>query len=101
MRDFFIKFLNFQPFLWFIFQGIALELMSKSVLNILEAATSLVSLPSKPAHILFVVGALSEFMSDSLALVMEKGCRVFCKSQTNVSVIFSLIFSFEKQFFGH
>uniref|UniRef100_A0A0R3RZR0 Non-specific serine/threonine protein kinase n=1 Tax=Elaeophora elaphi TaxID=1147741 RepID=A0A0R3RZR0_9BILA len=64
--------------------GIGLELMSKSVLNILEAATSLVSLMVKPAHILFVVGALSEFMSRCLALVMEKDCRVFCKSQTNV-----------------
>ncbi|KAL3990012.1 hypothetical protein ACH3XW_29955 [Acanthocheilonema viteae] len=64
--------------------GIALELMSKSVLNILEAATSLVSLMAKPAHILFVVGALSEFMSNCLALVTEKGFRIFCKSQTNV-----------------
>lgn len=67
--------------------------MSKSVLNILEAATSLFSLMAKPAHILFVIGALSEFMSNSLALVTEKGCRVLCKSQTNVSGIFGVIFS--------
>ncbi|CAG9537056.1 unnamed protein product [Cercopithifilaria johnstoni] len=67
--------------------GIALELMSKSVLNILEAATSLISLMTKPAHILFVIGALCEFMSSCLALVTEKGCRIFCKSQTNVIVL--------------
>ncbi|KAM3727727.1 Telomere-associated protein [Dirofilaria immitis] len=64
--------------------GIALELMSKSLLNILEAATSLVSLMTKPAHILFVVDALSEFMSDCLSLVAKKDCRIFCKNQTSV-----------------
>lgn len=70
--------------------------MSKSVLNILEGATSLVALMTKPAHILFVVGALSEFMSSCLALVTEKSCRIFCKSQTNVSEIFDLAWSFKK-----
>ncbi|VDM94884.1 unnamed protein product, partial [Onchocerca ochengi] len=68
-------------------QGIALELMSKSVLNILEAATSLVSLMIKPPCILFVVGALSEFMSSCLALVTEKSCRIFCKSQAKVILL--------------
>ncbi|KAK6113130.1 hypothetical protein QQG55_50405 [Brugia pahangi] len=67
--------------------GIILELMSKSILNILEAATSLVSLMAKPAHILFVIGALSEFISGSLTLMTEKSCRIFCKCQTNVIVL--------------
>uniref|UniRef100_A0A1I8ETD5 Uncharacterized protein n=1 Tax=Wuchereria bancrofti TaxID=6293 RepID=A0A1I8ETD5_WUCBA len=67
--------------------GLALELMSKSILNILEAATSLVSLMAKPAHILFVIGALSEFISGYLTLMTEKSCRIFCKGQTNVIIL--------------
>ncbi|OZC09346.1 hypothetical protein X798_03688 [Onchocerca flexuosa] len=67
--------------------GIALELMSKSVLNILEAAISLVSLMTKPSCILFVIGALSEFMSSCLALVTEKSCPIFCKCQTKVILL--------------
>uniref|UniRef100_A0A915PDA9 Uncharacterized protein n=1 Tax=Setaria digitata TaxID=48799 RepID=A0A915PDA9_9BILA len=67
--------------------GIALELMSKSLLNILEAATSLVSLMTEPTHILFVIVALSEFIGNYLALVVEKNCRMLCKSHTNVVVL--------------
>ncbi|VDK73109.1 unnamed protein product [Litomosoides sigmodontis] len=81
--------------------GIALELMSKSVLNVLEAATSLLSLMAKPAHVLFVIGALSEFMSNSLALVTEKGCRIFCKSQTNViALVKTALITLQKHYSG-
>ncbi|EFO21101.2 hypothetical protein LOAG_07389 [Loa loa] len=72
--------------------GIALELMSKSIFNILEAATSLVSLMTKPTHILFVVGALSEFISTCLFLVTEKDCRMFYKNQTkNVAALVRIV----------
>lgn len=71
--------------LWFNFlKGIAAELLSKSVLNELEAATYLVSEIAKPAHIVLVISALAKFMGQCIVLVVEKKCRMFRKYHPKV-----------------
>ncbi|VDN45711.1 unnamed protein product [Gongylonema pulchrum] len=61
-----------------------MELLSKSVLSELDAATCLISAMTKPAHFMLVISALTKFLANSIALASDKNCQMFHKHQAKV-----------------